>query len=355
MQLQYADKDAKLLYDYLIENQLIADQASEAALLLNEQALQANFYATLGRLLMASEKGDRLLIYFAGHWDVPEVDDHAYLLCQEAPYQNGDYEFLGGINSARINDYAQRYAGKGVEIILVLDACRAGKVIDDQTKAVTMKSFGSIEKIGKMISCRPHQYSYESDQLQHGVFTYYLVKGLDGEAEDFNQNALYEINEVEDYVEDAVSDKTENKQKPDFDYAADLTLAPIPETPKFDLLQELNKVDENTQTRAIVKPGEKQVKASILLEHPKVQAFEQNLESARHLTRTPLKPSVSDENYLPQIVEIAGFLPSPHKNDNFLETALYTQSGAVILVKSNGSMARMDRYNFYNLREIVFI
>jgi uncharacterized caspase-like protein len=55
----------------------------------------------------------------------------------------------------------------------------------------------------KFLSCGPNELSYESSELKHGYFTYYLIKGLAGEA-DSNRDSKIQYNEIDNYLYDKV-------------------------------------------------------------------------------------------------------------------------------------------------------
>jgi uncharacterized caspase-like protein len=57
------------------------------------------------------------------------------------------------------------------------------------------------------------EVSQEYPELGHGVFTYYLLEGMKGEA-DLNNDYTVTINELMQYVEDQVKRKTKGAQNP---------------------------------------------------------------------------------------------------------------------------------------------
>ena len=59
----------------------------------------------------------------------------------------------------------------------------------------------------------PNEVSAEDDQLQHGVFTYYLVEGLGGAA-DYDKDGLVTVDEAYRYVSHAVPQATAQEQHP---------------------------------------------------------------------------------------------------------------------------------------------
>jgi len=64
-----------------------------------------------------------------------------------------------------------------------------------------------------LTSSRQNEISKESDKLQHGFFTYYLIKGLKGEA-DLNDDKIIDLDEISFYLNKHVPEATDNTQHP---------------------------------------------------------------------------------------------------------------------------------------------
>ncbi|MBP1739646.1 MAG: putative Histone acetyltransferase, partial [Deltaproteobacteria bacterium] len=58
-----------------------------------------------------------------------------------------------------------------------------------------------------------NEVSAEDDELQHGVFTHFLIKGLQGEA-DTDSDGLITVDEVYTYVSKQVPQATNQEQHP---------------------------------------------------------------------------------------------------------------------------------------------
>src|SRR5262249_56791424 len=79
-----------------------------------------------------------------------------------------------------------------------------------------------VEKLGEaegeimgIMASRPKELSYEGDQWGggHGVFSYFLLKALEGAA-DKNNDGKVDVNEVINYVQAEVAKGTNDKQHP---------------------------------------------------------------------------------------------------------------------------------------------
>ncbi|WP_179345586.1 caspase family protein [Winogradskyella ursingii] len=203
LKLKYADNDAALFKNYLSDVEGIKDD--NITLLINEDAVALNIVQELKQLFNSSQKNDVLYLYFAGHGDV--VDDfgqkEGFLLASDA---NAHQEYYSGgvLTLNLLNTVINNLSTKGVKVYLILDACRSGFVFEDGTQ----KNMGTIqamfENSSKFLSCGSNELSYESGDLKHGYFTYYLVKGLAGNADANTDNTII-FREIDDYLYDNVN------------------------------------------------------------------------------------------------------------------------------------------------------
>lgn len=81
-----------------------------------------------------------------------------------------------------------------------IDACRN----DPEAKSVgsPMRSFGDLQEsegLRILYSTAPGEVSYEDDTLQHGVFSYYLIEGIAGNAAS-SQDGLITFDDLREYV-----------------------------------------------------------------------------------------------------------------------------------------------------------
>lgn len=203
--LNYADNDAYMFKDYLSKIEKVADE--NIIFLANEEATGMRISQELKSIYSKAVSGDIVYLYFAGHGDV--IDDFGdkvgYLLAADAN-SHQEYNGVGGVLPlAYLNEKViPKLTEKGVKVFLVLDACKSGFIY----KEGTQKNMGAIQAMFensiKFLSCGPNELSYESDELKHGYFTYYLVKALAGNADTNSDNNL-QYNEIDDYLYDKVN------------------------------------------------------------------------------------------------------------------------------------------------------
>lgn len=214
--LLYADKDAEVFADYLAHTGSWNISAGDIVLLTNEQAKRGDLIAELQRLALLSEPGDKLVFYFSGHGDTETFTlfNKGYLLTQDT-YSNN--YMAGAISVNDLKDIFVTLSTKNVQVIVITDACRAGKLAGGnkgmEYTGTALKAMWLNEI--KILSSQPNQLSLEGPQWGNGrgVFSFYLVKGLNGDA-DADKDSLITLDELRQYFGQTVVKETGKKQQP---------------------------------------------------------------------------------------------------------------------------------------------
>ncbi len=217
--LNYAHRDAEIFASYLAGNKYWKAKSSDITLLINEQAKRGTILAELQRIAILSKPGDNLVFYFSGHGDVETITmfNKGYLLAYDT-YSNN--YMAGGVSVNDLKDVFVTLTSNNVKVIVITDACRSGKlaggVKGTEFTATSLKPIWNNEI--KILSSQPGQLSQEGKQWGdgRGVFSYYLVNGLEGAA-DQNRDSLITLSELEAYVGNIVSTSTHNDQQPIID------------------------------------------------------------------------------------------------------------------------------------------
>lgn len=217
--LSYADKDADLFADFLRSPAGGGLKESNIFKLTNEDATSANFWSKGFQWLKAKElkKGDRLFIYLAGHGDAIDEDQFFFLGYDVNPGSDKDnYLISGAIQLFNLKKKIANETAKGVEVYFIMDACRTNELPGGSAgqnflnTAVTQKKAGEI----MMLAAAAGQESLEDKSIGngHGLFTWYLVDGLTGMADDDN-NAKVSFNEIRSFVDENVPLLAESRFK----------------------------------------------------------------------------------------------------------------------------------------------
>jgi Tfp pilus assembly protein PilF len=132
--------------------------------------------------------GDLVLFYFAGHG--VEVDGRRYLLTYEA-----DVGSSGSLRTTtlQVSDLMQEVEGLPLsDRIIMVDACRDDPINAGQRQpnlatstmeaAFTLQASGEAGVRATFLSCKRGQSAYEWGEKGRGFFSYFIEKGLSGEA-----------------------------------------------------------------------------------------------------------------------------------------------------------------------------
>ena len=219
--LRYAVSDAESIYQVLTGP---AGFKKEHVLLLTDRAERKptlrNIRWALGTFLSRSaKKDDTVVIFFAGH-GAPEVDPRGLERDGLAKYlipSDADPDDL--YSSAFPMDELQTIFGRieSDRVVAFLDACYSGAA-GGRTFVAKKTRSGQVDDLflerltrskGRAIitASRPSEVSMELPELGHGVFTYYLVQGLQGAA-DLNRDGIVTLQELYEYVEQQVTRKS---------------------------------------------------------------------------------------------------------------------------------------------------
>ena len=167
------------------------------------------------------------MIYFAGHGFIQA--GRAYL----APYDldpaniaatGYSMDTLGNVVGSRI---------KAKWKVLLTDSCHSGAITPDADAAQYNKSLLDLSRsMFSLTASRDRERSFESKDWGggHGIFTYYVVKGLEGEADE-NGDGIVTADELADYARRNVREATKGQQNPTSDrgsFDPNMALAFIP-------------------------------------------------------------------------------------------------------------------------------
>jgi len=201
--LKYTTVDAEGIYNALINPEYTNIPKDKIKLLLNEKATYQNIKSAIGTWLRRNTKqDDTVILFYAGHGALEE--DKAYWVTY-----NADIDDLYGtsISNDEIADLFDRIKTK--RLVAFLDSCYSKATINRTAKGRSTdpvtEPFKKFQGKGRVIitSSDGKQESLELDNLKHGVFSYYLLNALKGNADNDNDGIVL-LDEVWDYVKTKV-------------------------------------------------------------------------------------------------------------------------------------------------------
>jgi uncharacterized caspase-like protein len=220
--LQYADRDATSFLEFLQSPAGGSLKDDSVALLLNEKATTQNIRHALFTFLTAAAPQDTVVIYIAGH-GAPDPHDprNLYLLTADSKLDD-----MGGTAFPmwQMQDVFERIL-KAKRVITIADTCRSfgftgARPEDGGSTGINlvnqyMAKYAAAGQRAVITASDISESSFEDVRWGngHGVFTYFLLKGLQGAA-DKNHDGVITAGELFAYLKQTVPQETNGRQNP---------------------------------------------------------------------------------------------------------------------------------------------
>jgi len=219
--LKYADRDAMALRDFLLSPASGGFKKENIKYLVNEDATTENIRSAFFTFLARAKENDLVVIYYAGHGAAdPNDPRNLYLLTYDTlPSDMG----RSALRMFELQEVFSRVV-KAKRMIVFTDSCHSYGISGERPGG-NIKSNNLINQyLAKLAEQSDRaiitasdvsQVSMESDQWGggHGVFTHFLIKGLNGEA-DLNKDGTVTAGELFQYVREQVQKATTMDQTP---------------------------------------------------------------------------------------------------------------------------------------------
>ena len=148
--------------------------------MVNDEASRTDFTKNLERRLSNRVKqGDEVLIYYSGHGAPDAATSEPYLV----PY-DGDPAYLEDTGYSLKRLYASLGNLPASRVTVILDSCFSGQggrsvLAKGARPLVSVKDPGTIpERVSVLSSSAGDQISQSYREKGHGLFTYYMLKGI---------------------------------------------------------------------------------------------------------------------------------------------------------------------------------
>lgn len=208
--LQYADDDAYKIYAHLKSPEGGALPEKQIVRLIDEDASKENIIEALESLFARADGNDLILFYFSGHgrygaFVAFDSDNPA----ESALYHTDISEIMKN--------------SKAKHKIVIADACHSGSlksstrgtpasdIISGYYETLDNSTGGSGTAI--LVSSKAEETSEERSGIRQGVFSFYLIKGLSGEA-DTDDDKVVSLDELYRFVRINTMKYTNNAQTP---------------------------------------------------------------------------------------------------------------------------------------------
>ena len=201
---EFAKDDAQVFYDYAIR--ALGVKPGNIKLLMDEQADAEEIYTAFKTWLPARVKSTTdVYVFYSGHGLPTQDGTGLYWLPQRA---NRDVISKTAILLQDISTDIQ--ASKPKSVTIFMDACysgqaRGGETLVASARPIALKSQPTTfpSNFSVISASQADQISSSSPELQHGIFSYYLMRGMEGEA-DLNKDGKITLNETQAYLSENV-------------------------------------------------------------------------------------------------------------------------------------------------------
>ena len=223
LNLRYADRDAEEFYKLLLSPLGGNFKPDHVVKLTNHEATTASVTRALRSFLKKPARDDLVIVYFACH-GAPDFDrpGNVYLLTHDTDPN----DIAGTALPMREIDLSLRENLLSERVIIFADTCHSAAIGGGIGRRGTVNNTALVNRylkevsttrggIALLTSAEANEVSFEDARWGggHGVFTHYLLKGMQGEA-DLNQNGLVTVGELFEYVRAKVQEATEYRQHP---------------------------------------------------------------------------------------------------------------------------------------------
>lgn len=201
---EFANDDARAFYDYAIR--ALGIKPENIKLLVDGDAEEAEILKTFRTWLPSRVKSTTdVYVFYSGH-GLPMPDGKGlYLVPPRA-----DREVIDdtAIPFSKLN--AALTMAKPKSVTIFLDSCysgqaRSGETLVANARPVQLKSDSRYfpENFTVITASQNDQISSSNPELQHGIFSYYLMKGMEGDA-DANRDGKITLGEMQAYLTENV-------------------------------------------------------------------------------------------------------------------------------------------------------
>jgi tetratricopeptide (TPR) repeat protein len=217
--LQFADKDATSFGDALTSPRGGAIRPENILVLTNEKATTAAIRNGFQSFLkQRAGKKDTVIVMIAGHGVVEAPGSKkAFILTYDTDPQDLQSTALP---MPELQDLFKDQLSRVGRVLMFVDVCKAGVIgtINNLGINSDVQHLGEVDgDLFLFLASRPREKSLESPDFGggHGAFSYFLVKGMMGDADEDKNNKV-DIDELIKYVTNSVEVNTKKAQHPNY-------------------------------------------------------------------------------------------------------------------------------------------
>ncbi len=201
----YSNDDARVFSEYA--NKVLGVKQQNIKVLIDDEADNAEIYRAFQNWLPIKVKKNKtdIYVFYSGH-GLPSDDGNSLFFLPHG----ADRDFISktAINQSEI--IAALQATQPNSVTMFIDSCysgltRTGDALLASARPIVIKS-KNVEyptNFTVISASSPEQISWSSAELKHGIFSYYLMKGMEGDADE-NKDGKITAGEIQTYLADMV-------------------------------------------------------------------------------------------------------------------------------------------------------
>ncbi len=213
--LQFADHDAEAFRDFITSPE---GGSFKVKLLTNANATRTKIMSEIKEFGRQVKSQDRFFIFYSGHGEVDENGDAYFMPFDANPALLDDK----GMEMRKFLEQITRKINAKM-IVFFADACHSGSAFgakgsDNRFSTLLNEQWSEIFKNRDntcvvISSSGVNQSSYEDQGLKHGIFTYYLIEGLKGKADQTSKSpdGTVRAGELRSFLDERVGEHAKEK------------------------------------------------------------------------------------------------------------------------------------------------
>jgi WD40 repeat protein len=221
MSLNYAKPDADSFSKLMDKKGSQLFKSIELHTLYDQQATREKILSKMDELSLLINPEDVFIFYYAGHGSM--VDNQFFFIPTETlRLYDASSLHKEAIEAIALQEKFKQI--KALKQLIIMDACQSGGSVEllanrgaSEEKAIAQLSRSA--GIHVMASAGSEQFAAEFAELGHGLFTYVLIRALEGEADGAPKDGKVTIYELKSFIDDQVPEMTRKlKGKPQYPY-----------------------------------------------------------------------------------------------------------------------------------------
>jgi hypothetical protein len=205
---EFASNDARAFYDYAVRG--LGVRPDNIKILLDQEASDIGILSAFKNWLpLKTRKGQTdVYVFFSGHGLPSDDGSNLYMLPHGV-----DRQFLDRTAIKQSELIASLQAVSPRSVTMFMDACYSGQIRTGETLLASARPISIQTKASSfpanfnvISASAPDQLASSSPDLKHGVFSYFLMKGMEGEADE-NKDGNITMAEMQSYLKEYVGKK----------------------------------------------------------------------------------------------------------------------------------------------------